>query len=245
MIDVTTTATLRSEILDRTLSSFKENMIKDWPCRLILNIDPVGDDTAENVINVAKKHFSTVLVNRPKSPSFPKAFLWCFRQATSKYIFNLEDDWELVKEVDLQEMIDIMEQDNRLAILRLPYRISTEDSKNWNLFFPWNGRYFECPEDRKIAGGFCGHPSLIRCSFFAKCLGEINPSSNPEKQFHSGGSEFMKQIVVAHKFGVFQKQNETQYINDIGRNWLAGTEWRKKGNKAFFTEWEKPKKTGE
>jgi hypothetical protein len=240
MLDIVMTATLRSNILERTLFSFKENMFHTRPCRLIINIDPVGDDTVENVINVAKKYFD-VLVNVADTPNFSKAYKWVFEQSKTRFIFHLEDDWELLKPVDLDDMIDIMYKYPTLATLRLPYRISTHQSKNWSTFFKIHpsGRFFICPPKEKISVGYCGHPALVRGSFIRKCLPYINTKHNPEKQFHIGGSYNILRTVNEYDYAVYQRQNESEYIKDIGRHWLIKTKWRKKGIKAFFNEWER------
>ncbi len=241
MIDITTTATLRSEILDRTLSSFKEKLFKKHDCRLIMNIDPVGPDTIQNVQDVAMKYFNNIIFNVPDKPNFSRAFLWVFSQATSEYIFNLEDDWVLLREVDLSDMIRVMDLNPELATLRLSYRISEERSKQWNLFFDYDAyrEIFLCPPEARVRAGFCGHPSLIRNSFIKNCLRYINPNKNPEKEFHVGGPFQLHHIVNQYDYAVYQKQHEGAYILDIGRKWLQETNWQKKGNKAFFNEWER------
>jgi hypothetical protein len=246
VIDITTTATLRSEILDRTLKSFKENLFKDYPCRLIINIDPVGDDTVENVLKVAHKYFGNMVNYRiAATPNFSKAFKWVFSETWSDYVFNLEDDWELLHEVDLDDMIRIMDEHPKMAALRLPYRISEELSKNWNVFFDFNGEFFECPPDKRVDAGFCGHPSLIRGDFIRHCINFIPFHKNPEKQFHSGGPFGIKSEVLKYTYALYQKQHAPETIKDIGRNWLATKNWRKKGVKAFFNEWEKFDPQGE
>lgn len=242
MIDVVTTAVLRSEILEKTYASFKENLFKDIECRLFINIDPVGDDTADRVYDVAKRYFKRVFFKAPNIPNFSKAFVSVFTATTSDYVFNLEDDWILKKDIDIYDMIRIMDHNPKLAVLRLPYRISTDVSKNWNLIYDeFTGEYFRCPRDKRINAGFCGHPSLIRGDFIRDCVQYIDISKNPEKQFHQHGHFKILHKVLQYDYGVYQKQNEPEYIEDIGRKWLQNTNWQKKGIKAFFNVWEKTK----
>ena len=188
---------------------------------------------------VARKYFDQVLYNVPEKPNFSKAFKWIFRQSQSKFVFHLEDDWELLRDVDLYDMLAIMERRPELATLRLPYRISTHNSKNWTTFFDFDGEIFMCPEEKKVSVGYCGHPSLVRGEFIRTCAALVNPNKNPEKEFHPGGPYSILSEVVQYNYGVYQKPDEKEYVKDIGRHWLINTKWRKRGIKAFFNEWEK------
>jgi len=38
-----------------------------------------------------------------------KSFFWLFNQVQTKYILNIEDDWRLLKDIDLNKMVEIME----------------------------------------------------------------------------------------------------------------------------------------
>jgi len=110
--------------------------------------------------------------------------------------------------------------------------------KNWNLWFPWNGEFFICPDDIRVTQGPCGHPSLLKGDYVKRCALLIDPKDNPEKQFHKANSDLGKEV-AKWQFGVFGKPNESNYIRDLGREWMVKNNFKKKGSKAFFTEWEK------
>ena len=240
MIDITITATQRSEVLERTLASFKSNLFNNADARMIINIDPVGPDNGfANTLTVAKKYFPVQYIRTPETPSFSKAFIWTWRQTCSEFVFHLEDDWELMRPVSLKRMIEIIKNNPDLAVLRLPFKPSGKTSmKNWRYFFPWNGEFFECPETLKREVGFCGHPSLIRGKFVDNIVKYLDETKNPEKQFHHGPPELMKEI-DRWRFGVFANQNQQPAIRDIGRKWMIKHNYKKAGSKAFFTQWEK------
>ena len=44
-LDVVIIATLRPDILDITLNTFYHGFLKNFNCRLIVNIDPIGDSS--------------------------------------------------------------------------------------------------------------------------------------------------------------------------------------------------------
>jgi len=245
MIDITMTAVRRPEILKRTLHSFYTKCFAPiiHQCRLVVNIDPVGDNVpAHEMVPIIEAFFKYYHVRMPIDPSFPEAFRWTWENVSAPYVFHLEDDWELLYNVDIFDMIRMMENHPRIASLRLPFFRSTQkDMKNWNLFFPWNGEYFECPEDLRKTAGFCGHPALLRSEFVQKCAPLIDTRLNPEKQFH-GGNDALVQEVLNWSYGVYGQPNQSQMINDIGSVWRAQNKYKKAGNKAFFTQWEKEEK---
>jgi hypothetical protein len=153
MIDITMTACIRSKIIEKTLVSFKEKLFKNHPTRLIINIDPVGEvDYRSNIIDrlIHLGVVDDIVWRFPEEPDFPKAFKWVWEQATSNYIFHLEDDWELLRDVDLNEIIAMLEKYPDLALIRFPRFPAVGDTmKNWNRFFPWNGEFYECPQEMR------------------------------------------------------------------------------------------------
>jgi hypothetical protein len=242
LIDIAITATQRPELLQRTLASFYKNLFEPIAhhCRAVINIDPVGGSMTDThaAINVVNHYFSNAIFSLPSEASFPKAFIAVWKLTNAPYVFHLEEDWELTEHIDIHKMMRLLSEEKQLAVLRLPFKdCGLKSSKNWNKFFPWNGKYFQCPEEEKKAVGFCGHPSLLQGSFVKKVLPFMNPERNPEKQFHD--SQEIVNIVRRHEFGVFGTPNSPAVIRDIGREWMVAHGFVKKGNKAYFTEWTK------
>lgn len=237
MLEITITATRRPEILRRTLTSFYRHLFKQHPTRVIINVDPVGDDMSSwDVAQIPHEFTKEVIMRCPKIPSFPDAFKWCWESTTSDLVFHLEDDWELLHDVDLSKMIDVMNGSSVLQILRLPMWKTTDVSKNWSVFFPWNGEYFECPRNHNGSLGFCGHPSLLKGSFVRFCAEHLDPTRNPEKQIKWRNSKIGPGL-LHYKFGVFAEPYSSESIRDIGREWRIKNGWGKKGNREHFVEW--------
>jgi hypothetical protein len=240
-VDVTITAVRRPEVLFETLYSFNYNLLGAHDCRAIVNVDPVGwCKNQDDIVHVVKEFFpGNNIVCFPKDPNFSEAFRRVWDRVEAEWVFHLEDDWKLERKVDLVEMVNIMDRNKNLASLRLPqFNSDDKHMKNWNLFFPWNGEYFECPEENKVGGGFCGHPSLIRGSFVKVCRELLDPTKNPEKQFHHGNPA-LNQEHIKWDYGVYGFPGESNYITDIGRKWMVKNGYHKKGNKAWFMQWEK------
>ena len=244
MIEILMTATRRPEIIERTLSSFKKNLFNYVPAKVIINIDPVGPGTDDEVIAVVRKHFEIKNILLASFPNFPYAFRRVWLMTESRFCFWLEDDWELTREVSLPEMIDLIDSTSYLASLRLPWvRTEKDYMKNWRYKFPYvqlnniSGA-FMCPEELKQEVGFCGHPSMLSGLFVKRCAKLLDVNLNPEKQFHHGNKELLEEV-MKWKFGVFGKPNQPAVVQDIGRQWMVKNGYKKKGNKAFFQEWEK------
>lgn len=245
--DIMTTATLRPELLKRTFDSFIENLFGDdiKKASLCLNIDKAGADPKEHAKKIdeildyiGELPFKDLIINIPVSPpSFSRAFYWCLGQiGTGQLTFNLEEDWELTRKIDFRGMVQAFKEDTTLAHLRLSSFNSPEKHqlKTWNKFCKWNGKYYEVPKHLRGTIGWAGHPSLNRTSFMMCCATTIDPERNPEKQIKGQLPQILKS-----RFGVWQEQEETASIRDLGRSWMVKNGYQKSGNKAFFTNWEK------
>lgn len=239
-IDVTTTATVRPEILDSTLYSFCNGFLKcnTDRCRLIINIDPVGDTnhTPTDVLEIARLYFKNVVYNIPKESNFANAFIWTWKQVTAPFIFHLEDDWELMRDVDLEEMLSLFAKYEDLAILRLPFTdAEATRAKQWNKWFPYNGEYMACPPEMVGGLAFSGHPSLIKRDWLKRILPLLHGRGCPEKQIKHHNAR-INDILQRYRYGVFQRPQEKKAIRDIGRFWRVDHNFQKVGAYGF-TNW--------
>ena len=234
-IDITTTATLRPQLLDRTYNSFKKKLFKDkHNYRAIINIDPIGSKcTAKEVVNVAKKYFKTVIYNVPREPSFPNAWKWTWMQVEADYVFHLEEDWLLTREVDIDHMLKIMRTYKTIAALRM----AKMDIRN--LFF-FSSKYkqkdgFLLAMNKKKSFG--GNPQLIKGDFVKATRDLMISERNPEKQFRAG-NPVMFEILMAWDYAVYGKLGDRMLVEDIGRTWRRRNRFEKEGG-AGFLKWKK------
>ena len=93
ILDFTTTAVSRPEVVNKTYRSFCSKLkgVEFDKCTLYINIDPfpVNSDR-KKVIKVAEYYFGKVVVNTPSKGNFTKACNWCWKSAKTEYIFNLQ-----------------------------------------------------------------------------------------------------------------------------------------------------------
>lgn len=229
-IDICTTATCRPELYEQSLKSFAKYVKGDF--RLLLNIDPVGPGTVDEVEAVARAYFSKISVFKPDKANFQLAQLRLWSRVTSTFFFNLEDDWEFKAPVDVDEMVRVLQEADTLALLRLPKWSSTEHTRQWNKWeIPWNGRFFEIPAELRGELGFSGHPSVIRARFLLPLLEYLDHTYDLEKQLKGRGR--FGRYLFAWQYGVWQAQHSPATIKDIGTPWRREKGWMKNGSSKF------------
>ena len=252
IFDIAIVATLRPELLERTIKSFVENLWgKDWLTYLgnvYVNVDKDGAEEKDapilchTVERFLRKYFGDIVVINFKEAHFPTAWLWGIQQTTADYVFHLEEDWLLNYPHDFGEMLSMFYKYPSLKHLRFNYFKSGDVStKLWQKYFAhWNGNFFEIGDEAVVPVGWCGHPSLNDGKWLRALAKDINPAKNPEKQFHYH-PDFVNKWVIGNQFGIFQPRNADRAITDIGRQWMAEHGYRKTGgiNVEWFTHWEK------
>ena len=245
-IVITMPAVRRPEIIRQTLTSFRKNLFREYMkhMKILVNIDPVGlDMKSEDVLPVFYELFKkeNIKVSMPGEQSFPRAICWLWKEALrtdADYIFQMEDDWELVLPVNLEHIIHILDKTPKLAHLRLSMFKGGETVSMWHHHWPWNGLFYECPIEMSGKVGWCGHPSFNRASFIRAIINHLDPNHNVEKQIKKR-HPLIFPIILKHKFGCCQVPGNPPQIKDLGRAWLRNQPWEKGSglNVEFFTKW--------
>lgn len=195
-LSFTTTALVRPDILAKTYESYSRNLGGLLgQCHLFLNIDRVPDDEngISETITVAKFFFKEVIWHVGKIPNYALALKWCWQNADTDFIFNLEDDWIL------SIPFDPMKAWNKFA----------EDSKVIQIAL--RGGWW--PYDK-----FTLNPSfIIRRAY--KTFGDLfTEDKNPEVQTRNHPLF----PVTSEMFFAFGVGNTSEPISiDIGREWTA------------------------
>jgi hypothetical protein len=228
-LDITTTAIIRPDILDKTLTSFRKNLLYGDDYRIILNVDPVGYAVSPNeVLYVYKNHFpnSEIIHNFPETPNFPKAFKWVWSQVKSEYSFHLEDDWLLLNPIDINEMLKVFPLFPTLAQLR--FMVGKIKSRVVYEACKWNGNFYHILPGHERAHGFGGQPGLLRGSYVRQMAKYLNETEDPEKQlknvdFTPHVTDYIYGLfsskVEIDKTGPIERAVPTADIKDIGRQW--------------------------
>ncbi len=218
MIDFTTTACIRPEILRKTYESFNENLkdIDLKKCRLIINIDPLpkfDKEKIDEMEEICNSFFGKVLMNVPDEPNFTKAINWCWSNADTDFIFHLEDDWFLMDPIFSHEYEDkISKKHTYQVVLKAYERVYTK---------------------------FCLSPSFITKKVYASVAGNLDESINPEIQFR--GKKFdLRFPCPENKIPNDDKilaVREQVVLLDLGRDWIRNTGFKKPSQKYRFNKW--------
>lgn len=229
MIDIACTAVIRPKLIETTFKSFSDRLFKNHECKLILNIDPVGEDSdPDEIIQIGKKYFNDVIFNVPKIANFSKAFKWVIENCKSEYIFYLQDDWLLLVDMDLEKMINLLSTHNKLACIKLKSKGGTKHKNILSI------------DGQKIAFSpiFYGHPALWKKAFFDSVMPLYSEATGPERQFrylYQLNSEKMKEAVTQWNFGSYC---DPPQIQDIGRKWMRNSKWVKNLNgEKYISGW--------
>jgi len=224
ILDITTTAMPRPEIVDQTYYSFVNRLHGvEWDkCTCYINVDlfPCNKTELKEVeyqrmltVKTAKKYFGKVVSNLPVyynesfkfyHGNYTAAYDWLWSNAKSEYIINIEDDWELVRDCHIDELIKP---------------------------FLFNPNLYECVL-RAYAYRYpctCTSPAILHERYYKAIGGKFNCTRNPETQTHS-----------RQDFGIFIPNKDNckepeKYIStypmvgtvimvkDIGREWLENS----------------------
>ena len=214
-IDITMPAVIRPALLEGTLKSIIDNVVDDIKrFRLIINVDPVGVKIKpEKVIRTAEKYFPNILSNIPEKSSFPKAVKWLWSQATAPFILHWEDDVNILRKININDMIRIMVKNRELSSLRLYKHTTPKNRKSMNTFackWVYNTDGFYVANDWKKQFGL--NPILIRKEFIDEALPKMVDNINPEKQFRYS-QEYMRPIIQKWKYAIYAKPGERRLID--------------------------------
>jgi len=223
MLDITTTATIRPNLFYQTLSSFTKNLfVHQKEYRLILNVDPIGEDVDPmEVIEVGKKFFDNVVYNIPDKPNFAQACKWCWSNTSSEFVFHLEDDWFLMKKILIGNLCLIMNKDINMMSLRLPkltlHKLEKKDANNGFI------------QNNKLML----NPAMFRGDFIRDIANKMNIIDNPEKQLRR-----VLKLTGDNFAGVYCGLGSGVYLKHYGRKWQKYSQYKKVKGSNFIT-WEK------
>jgi len=223
VLDITTTATIRPDMFRQTLKSFTDRMFTNQrECRLILNVDPIGDNAdPEEMHDVAKSFFDYVLYNKSATPNFAQACQFCWSETDSEFVFHLEDDWTLSRKINIKDMLFLMKNNKNMMSLRLPKltlnNINKEDSKNKFI------------SHHKLSL----NPTIFRGSFIRNVANNMNITDNPEKQLRKVFKLPKDEIA-----GIYCGIGNGEYIKHHGREWQKVSKYKKRKGSNFIN-WER------
>jgi hypothetical protein len=222
----TMTVCMRPEILEQCLGTF-DNFINGGLSRydVIANIDPApsrDNKKKEKTISILKHYFASVKYRHPDSPNFASAVKWIWASARTPYIFHLEDDWILRREIDIPDILRKFKRKSELI------QVKFRKFRKWHRNFP---DYYSLS------------PSIISRKLFNIASLNMRIDKNPERQLRF----YNKMKIPRPKYGktimVLPDINSSwdRMVRDIGKGWSKDENIKKSGNakENKFLRWEK------
>jgi len=217
-----TTGMLRPGILEKTYSSFSKNLtgIDLKKCHLILNIDPLpaknnNDKKKKSITNIANKYFGKVEINWSKKANHTNAVKTVWSKVTTPYIFHLQDDWELKKKVNINDMMKVMEDDDKIHEVMLMRKCNKCPNR---VGFP------PCLLSEKF---FKGLPELFNSNMACEYQMQRIFAGDPKFPKHPSGLD--------HSCLMFFPSKKTPVIIDIGRAWMKKSGYVRGKHDKFIT----------
>ena len=156
-IDVVVISTLRPKLLNLTLASFQKHFLNQFGYyRIILNVDPVGEENTsqEAILELVKKYNENVIACTPKTGNFSQAVRWAWSQVESPYFLHLEDDWFLKKKVLKDDIFEQFVSDEKLTGIRLNLSRNPSERPLYSDGLSLNPKYFQNFSDPIAFGRF-------------------------------------------------------------------------------------------
>jgi hypothetical protein len=120
-IDIIRTSTSRPEILQVTTDALNKHLKFSGQFRWILHEDVLDKNRFTN-ISKACKMYNVMSFNDPPV-GLKESMNILLRQTKSKYVLNIEDDWRLLRDIEIDPLIEIMENNediNQVAFHKRP-----------------------------------------------------------------------------------------------------------------------------
>jgi len=239
-IDITMPSVIRPALLEGTLQTIVKNVVDNIDrFRLIINVDPIGEKIKPGkVVKTAEKYFPHIISNIASVPSFPKAVKWVWSQSTAPFILHWEDDIDILRKINVNEMLKIMDKHRDLSSLRLYKHTTPKNRKSMHTFscrWTYNIEGFYVANDWKKQFGL--NPILIRRSFIDEALPRMRDDINPEKQFRFS-QKYMRPVIQKWKYAIYAKPGESRLIDGRkGQRWKDEMGLQKPGGGQTFLEW--------
>jgi len=240
------TAVKRPKVIEKTLKSFTENLfVIPEDHRLIVNIDPVGENVSFNEItDMIGEYFPNHIAYMPDEPSFPKAVINVWKQVETKFFFHLEDDWILKRPIFMNDLKKPLKVFNNMACIRL-YKENIPMSNSPNMFgcsYHYNREFnlFKpVPGSNNWKNQFGLNPVMIKKEFIDEALPLMVNNKNPEKQFREN-NPVMRNILKRWQFAIYGRPGLKRMVwGKNGLHWRQNSKYKKPRDGSGFTTWDK------
>lgn len=214
MLQITMTATLRP-LLDLTLSSLLRFARCSERMELVLNIDPAPRSSAMrpgDVLALAERHMEVAHWHAPARASFSRAVRHVWTSSSSDVLFHVEDDWEFIAPIELDEPIAAI-RDQRIDYAR--FGALRHDNQA------------VLPEKAPDPPELSLTPALWNGALCREMAAAMTESMDPEKQLWRGVYPPLSALLIPPERTIMVRSEGV--CRDIGRAWRKAhglSKWR-------------------
>lgn len=241
MIEIATITVRRPEILDRTFKSFFDHCLHEHDCRLVINVDNLGTAELDDVLKVAKKYFANVKSRYSNQANCMGAWKWTWQNTTADVVLWLEDDWILTRDIDLDDILDIMSSSD-MGGLRLlkrdtradEYRIGKCGNTQASMWWKDTESLFEITDAGiKSRFGITGNPCFYNGKLIRMLADKLDLTSpfHPEKFIRY--SPDCANILMPYRYCAYAQPSQSPTVEDIGYDWRIDNGFNRKIGKGW------------
>tara|TARA_Y100000310_G_C20697249_1_gene826580 strand:+ start:80 stop:784 length:705 start_codon:yes stop_codon:yes gene_type:complete len=111
-IDVLVTSASRLDYLKLTIDSLRQNLKFSGKLNWIIHEDAVKQAASQEVVRwINKNKFDVLMVTNPAKRQ-GKAVLNLLKMSKTEFVIRTEDDWVLQRQINLDEVIQVLEENN-------------------------------------------------------------------------------------------------------------------------------------
>lgn len=217
MIDIAMTATIRPDIVEKTLFSIRKNLQYSGELNLVVDIAPIGDDkyTQQDVLKAIHWFFPKAKTRVLQDSLQAEALTWTWRNCSSEFILQWEDDWALTQFVDLD-----------LLISKFPPLVGSivfDRAEKLAKHYPgYKGQYFPIDSTfmtRVVGKSLGGPPALMRRAYVEDVLRIVDNRTCLDLLSRTEPAK-----ALLRKWGVYCYLGEDGaggLVRDLGKAWRA------------------------
>lgn len=107
-IDIIRTSASRPDLLERTTKSLIKHIKYSGELRFIIHEDIINKELSNKCLKYATRGCYRVIGKHEPPIGQGNSLDWLLKQTKTEFVLNWEDDFELVRELDLNKVIDLM-----------------------------------------------------------------------------------------------------------------------------------------
>lgn len=131
MIDVIRTSASRPDLLEKSTESFNKFVKYSGGLRVLFHEDMLNRPESKKCLQIAERFkFNDIYSHYPPITQGP-SLDFLLRKTETTYVLNFEDDWEALREIDLDLAVKIMEENPDVNQIAYHKRKTMADRAGW------------------------------------------------------------------------------------------------------------------